>query len=168
MNLDGVKRLVGFRRSRHSPHCSESRCKKAALTPPPSHANSCSRYADDLIFSAVSPNKLSAVEAEVSRVLGGLDFPGHLRLNSRKTLHASRKGRRKITGVIITCDGQLSIGRSLKRQLRSEVFNWNRLDQPARKRLAGWLAHVRSLEPDLINALILKYGAERVISAMKG
>jgi RNA-directed DNA polymerase len=127
-----------------------------------------SRYADDLIFSAVLPNHLSGVQAEVSRVLSGLDFPSNLQLNFRKTLHASRKGRRKITGVVITCDGQLSVGRFLKRQLRTQIFRWNQLDPPARKRLAGWLAHVRSLEPDFINSLILKYGAERVVSAMKG
>ena len=125
-----------------------------------------SRYADDLVFSARSPDQLKNVDSEVTNILKSLDLPKNLRLNTAKTWHVSRKGRRKVTGVVITCDGKLSVGRPLKRRLRSEVFKWHTLDAPRKKSLAGWLAYVRSVEPEFINSLILKYGADRIIDAM--
>jgi RNA-directed DNA polymerase len=71
------------------------------------------------------------------------------------------KGRRLVTGIILTTDGKLSLGRGKKRQLRSLVFNYPSLSKPERLTLRGWLAYCRSIEPDFLNSLVIKFGAER-------
>jgi RNA-directed DNA polymerase len=125
------------------------------------------RYADDLVFSSRAPDQLRDLPEAVGAILTALTLPKGLRINTAKTWHASRRGRRKVTGVVLTSEGKLSLGRSTKRQLRTAVFRWRTLDTVAKKRLAGLLAHVRSVEPEFINSLILKYGADQVMTAMR-
>ena len=126
-----------------------------------------SRYADDLVFSSLAPNKLSTIPESIGSILSKLEFPKALRVNNAKTWHASRRARRRITGIVLTSDSKLSVGRRLKRKLRTEVYRWHKLDKPAKTSLAGMLAFVRSVEPEFINSLILKYGADRVLDAMR-
>ena len=57
------------------------------------------RYADDLFFSASKPNVLSTFPPEVKKILERLEMPANLRLNSRKTRHSSKKGRRLVNRV---------------------------------------------------------------------
>jgi len=124
------------------------------------------RYADDLVFSARAPDQLRGVPAQVAATLENLEVPRGLKINTSKTWHASRRGRRKLTGVVITSDGKLSVGRQLKRRLRTLVYRHYTLDKTQKKNLARWLAHVRSIEPEFINSLILKYGADHVVDVM--
>ena len=119
------------------------------------------RYADDLFFSSTRPSVLAKVEQEVKKVVAGLAHPGHLKINVSKTRHSSMAGRRAVTGIILTSDGKLSLGRSRKRKVRSLVYKYSTLSESERQSLRGWLAYCRSIEPDFINALVLKFGAER-------
>jgi RNA-directed DNA polymerase len=126
------------------------------------------RYADDLFFSTNEPNVLNGIAATVPDILRSLHYPKHLQINSAKTRHSSKSMRRSITGLIITDDGRVSIGREIKRRLRSQVHNLSRLNDAQRNQLQGWLAHCQSVEPEYINRLNLKFGSKRVLEARRG
>ncbi len=126
------------------------------------------RYADDLYLSTTSPDVLSRVEDEVSQIVEALECPGDLRVNRKKTWHSSKKGRRAVTGLVLGSDDGLSIGRHRKRLIRSLVFRWEALDEAQKVSLAGTLAWCKSVEPDFLNRLVWKYGADRVRRAQMG
>ncbi|MBN1961642.1 MAG: retron St85 family RNA-directed DNA polymerase, partial [Deltaproteobacteria bacterium] len=111
------------------------------------------RYADDLYFSTSSPNLLSKIPIAVATILRELDCPAHLHLNHRKTCHSSKKRRRKVTGVILTPDGQLSVGRELKRRIRAMVHQVDHLDNKNRLQLAGLLGYCQGIEASFVNRL---------------
>ena len=133
-------------------------CTEAGVT--------CTRYADDLFFSCRERGLLPRMQRQLEDIVEGETFPANLRINREKTHHASGKGRRVVTGLVLTCDGEISVGRALKRRIRSQVYNYADLDQSQRQELAGYLAYIRSVEPAFINRLVVKYGPERVEQAM--
>ena len=125
------------------------------------------RYADDLFFSARKSGVLLAVESRLGKVVKALDWPKGLKVNRKKTAHVSKRGRRIVTGLILTSDGAVSVGRKRKRTIRSWIHQLEKLRPKERRRLAGMLAFVKSVEPTFINRIIVKYGAERVGEAMR-
>jgi RNA-directed DNA polymerase len=86
------------------------------------------RYADDLFFSTQTPNLLRQLEGEVEEIVSALVVPANLKLNRRKTRHSSRRGARRVTGVVLGSDGQAYIGRKLKRKIRALVHKFESLD----------------------------------------
>lgn len=120
------------------------------------------RYADDLFFSAKRANVLGQVEAAVEQLIRSIGHPKLLKINHSKTRHSSMRGRRIVTGLVLTCDGQISLGRKTKRWLRSQVHKCPVLSDPERISLRGWLAYCRSVEPEFINSLAVKFGARRI------
>jgi RNA-directed DNA polymerase len=98
----------------------------------------------------------------VISMLKSLEYPAHLRINQRKTRHFSKKGRVAITGLIVTPDGKVSIGRKTKRRIRALVHQWDTLEPTERSNLAGFLAYCASVEPTFLNALYQKYGKARM------
>lgn len=123
------------------------------------------RYADDLFFSTRDRDVLQNVPALVENVLRDLAVPANLRLNHSKTRHLSKRHRRLVTGLVIGSRGEVSIGRARKRYIRRQVHRLPDLTLEERVELRGLLAYARGVEPDFINALILKYGAARVAEA---
>lgn len=122
------------------------------------------RYSDDLFFSSIKPNLLQEIPDQVTNILSGLDFPKNLSLNTKKTRHSSKKGCRKVTGLIIGSDGKIYLGRKTKRTIRSLVYTFDELEIENKKYVAGMLSYARSIDPDFINALIIKYGPEKINS----
>jgi RNA-directed DNA polymerase len=116
------------------------------------------RYADDLFFSTSTPNILRDVQAVVEAALRSIPYPGSLRVNTQKTRHSSLKRHRRVTGLVLSSQGELSLGRDLKRRIRSQIHRLDSLGSAERARLAGLLAHVRDVEPAFFNRLVLKYG----------
>ena len=51
-----------------------------------------SRYADDLVFSARSPDQLKNVDSEVTNILKSLDLPKNLETQHREDLARFKKG----------------------------------------------------------------------------
>src|SRR5207253_2145401 len=98
----------------------------------------------------------------VERVVGELRWPTQLSINAEKTRHSSKRGRRQVTGLVLTSDGLLGIGRQRKRCIRSLIHSAPSLSPAEKRQLAGLLAFARSVEPDFINALVLKFGPERI------
>ncbi|WP_233864265.1 retron St85 family RNA-directed DNA polymerase [Paraburkholderia adhaesiva] len=106
------------------------------------------RYADDITLSTTERGILSEYADFVSDTLATLAYP-RVTVNRRKTVHASRAGLRMVTGIVLTPDGGLSVGRDRKRLARS-MFHRRTLglltaDESAE--LDGLLAFIDSVEP---------------------
>lgn len=117
------------------------------------------RYADDLFFSSQEKGKLYGKVGEIIRIVKQLDCPSELRVNVKKTVHISKKNRMEVTNLVLTNDGNVSIGRDKKRKVRSSVYKWSTLQEEDKTYLSGYLAYCRAVEPGFINDLCNKYGA---------
>jgi len=124
------------------------------------------RYADDLTFSTNVKGATSRIEPYIRDVVRNLEHPS-LRFNRKKTTHLSKKNQRRVTGLILTNDGEVSIGRSKKREISSLIhkFTIRQLPDDEVCRLQGLLGFSKGVEPKFIFRLNKKYG-ENVISTI--
>ena len=122
-----------------------------------------SRYADDITISSAQAGMLNDMIARTSRNLY-LYTNGRLHINEDKTRHMSFAGRVRILGLNITPDGRISVGRELKRQVRSFVYraHGGSLSDEERARWGGYLNFIASVEPQFIAYLESAYGAAAV------
>ena len=125
------------------------------------------RYADDLTFTTNVKGVLIRVPDLIKLVLKELIFP-KIRLNNNKTVFSSKKHNRRITGLTISNDGNVSLGRRRKRLISSMVHKYsvNELDKEDVSKLRGLLAFSSDVEPEFIDRLIKKYGFD-VIHGIK-
>ena len=121
------------------------------------------RYADDLYFSTNRPGILADSLAEVRNILRDKIHP-NLRINEQKTIFSSRKHLRRITGLTLTPDRNISIGRAKKRKIRTLVylFAQNGISKEELSYLRGYLAFIKSVEPVFLERLRKKFGGEVV------
>jgi hypothetical protein len=117
------------------------------------------RYADDLTFSTNRKNLLGDVEGKIDEICSELPYP-RLRLNREKRVHASKAASRRVTGLVLSNDGSVSLGHQRKRHLHAAVhhFKHGKLSPDETKALAGMLAFVHSVEPKFLGTLARKYG----------
>ena len=78
------------------------------------------RYADDMTFSGENPGARSEILEHVRVTLLNLDSPS-LILNDNKTVFVSKAHRRRVTGLILSNDNRVSLGRDRKRNIRAQV-----------------------------------------------
>jgi RNA-directed DNA polymerase len=125
------------------------------------------RYADDLTFSAKRTGFLNGVEDALRRTIRSIKSPS-LKLNEAKTVRATKKYKRFVTGLVLANDGQVSIGHDRKRIVRVAMYHYlqGKLDPKEQVQLAGILAFINDVEPAFFSRLIQKYGAE-TITALK-
>ena len=125
------------------------------------------RYADDMIFSAPRTGYLTGVQSAVARTIRELRFP-RLEINSQKTTYITKKYHRTVTGLTLSNDGRVTIGRDRKRQISAMThrFTLGELSKDSTKQLAGLLAFVNSAEPDFLEALCEKYGETAIARIM--
>ena len=118
-----------------------------------------SRYADDLFISAFRPNGLDGVAEAVEEAAQDYEHAS-LRVNRRKTAYLSRRYRRTITGLIVTPDHRVSIGRERKREIKSLVhrFSSGNLGSEEVSRLRGLIAFAMDAEYVFFESLCKKYG----------
>jgi hypothetical protein len=121
------------------------------------------RYADDLTFSAPRTGHLVNVEKIVRATLRALQYP-RLTVNDDKTTRVTRKYGRKVTGLTLTNDGKVSIGHERKRLIRAAVHHaaLGKLSPASLGELKGLLGFANSAEPQFINTLRQRYGAELI------
>ena len=120
------------------------------------------RYADDLYFSTDTPQLLYDIPHDVARLFRKAHTPQHLYLNFSKTLHLSRKRGRHITGLVVSDQNRVGLGRQRKREIRAKIHQWPQASMADRRHLQGLLAFARDVEPDYLQALQRKYGVERM------
>jgi RNA-directed DNA polymerase len=124
------------------------------------------RYADDLFFSTIEPGILHPLQHDIEKLVPELALPAHLRINDAKTRHSSRRGLRRITGIVIGSDRKPHVGRDLKRKIRAMVHKVESLDLSARARLSGLLGYAVGFDQKFMNKLIIKYGNDLVEKAI--
>jgi RNA-directed DNA polymerase len=130
------------------------------------------RYADDLTFSY---NQLPPVSIEdcILQVLKEIKCPRSLKLNPDKYFRGTSNGVRKVTGIVITSDGRITVGRARKRRLRAALKKHfidiakEDVDVTRLRQLLGWLAFCKHVEPDYVKALEKYYGIDNVMMAVK-
>jgi RNA-directed DNA polymerase len=122
-----------------------------------------SRYADDLSFSTNLPNVLGEVEVQIAEICRRMEHP-QLTLNTEKTVHASRGGARRVTGLVLANSGEVSLGHERKRLIRAQVHHFlaGRLSPDEAAKLRGMLAFVNSAEPSFIQRLRDHYGSAEI------
>jgi retron-type reverse transcriptase len=127
------------------------------------------RYADDLTFSANSSDRLEVVENAVVDLCSRLKSP-FLTINQEKTVRVSKRDTRRVTGLVLTNDRKVSLGRDEKRRIRAWVHHFvtNRLDADQIPKLRGMLNYVNSVEPAFMRRLREKYGAEAITRLQTG
>lgn len=126
------------------------------------------RYADDLFISAGKPNKLNRIQDSVEEICGSFRYAS-LRINRMKTAYLSRRYRRAITGLIISPEGQVSIGRKRKREIRGLVHRYS-IDSLADEevdRVRGLVSFSKDAEPEFFDALCRKYGGDTLAKLLR-
>jgi len=127
------------------------------------------RYADDIVYSTNKKNACRLFYRKIKTLLGKTKSP-HLIINTTKTLFLSRGTLRRVTGLTITPDGTISIGRMNKRYIRKLIndFRFKKLDAEGTKYVRGYLAYILDVEPRYYNSLAMKYGAETLARIANG
>lgn len=121
------------------------------------------RYADDLTFSTSTKKISSDIEPFVRDVAQKLTYPS-LSLNSKKTTHLSKKHQRRITGIIINNEGNISLGRNRKREISALIhkFTLSILPEPEIFRLQGLLGFAKDVEPLFVARMRGKYTSKLI------
>ncbi|MBT9099076.1 retron St85 family RNA-directed DNA polymerase [Methylovulum psychrotolerans] len=121
------------------------------------------RYADDLTFSSNKKNALFELPVLVKQLLVE-HFCGCITINESKTVFSSKSHNRHVTGITITNDDRLSIGRQRKRYISSLIhkFSLNQLADEDINYLQGLLAFACHIEPNFKQRMIDKYSAETI------
>ncbi|WP_299019459.1 reverse transcriptase domain-containing protein [uncultured Photobacterium sp.] len=119
------------------------------------------RYADDLTFSTNKRGAILSFPPKVRRILGTL-YDGNIKINLRKTVLSSKAHNRHVTGITLTNDGKLNIGREEKRKLSAAVYRYasQMLELEEILVLRGKLSYATFLEPEFLERLIRKYGQQ--------
>ena len=126
------------------------------------------RYADDLFISSFEERKLDEIKEIIEKAANDFAHP-ELKLNTNKTAFLSKKRRRIVTGLIITSDGKVSLGRTRKKLIRSQVHHaiLGKIDKYETSRLSGMLAFCFDVERSFYDKLCTKYGTE-IIGNIRG
>lgn len=116
------------------------------------------RYADDLTFSTNQKNSLFDIPALVKTQLKSI-YANQITINEMKTVFSSKAHNRHVTGVTLTNDNKLSLGRERKRMLSSLIHQYKIgiLNEQDSYYLQGLLAFSMSIEPDFIKRMSVKY-----------
>jgi RNA-directed DNA polymerase len=127
------------------------------------------RYADDLSFSSARSQDLRAVERAVLSWCRRSKTPA-LTVNEVKTVRVSKRDARRVTGLVLTNDRKVSLGRDEKRLIRARMHHFvtGRLDAEQTSKLRGTLAYVKSVEPTFMRRLRKKYGTDAINACLKG
>ena len=126
------------------------------------------RYADDLTFSTNKKGVLLSYPPKVRRLIGTL-YDGNIKINLRKTVLSSKAHNRHVTGITLTNDGQLSVGRDDKRKLSAAIHHYasHMLTPEEVQILRGKLSYAVFVEPELLERLIRKYGKQVIADLQK-
>jgi RNA-directed DNA polymerase len=122
-----------------------------------------SRYADDIFISTNEPGGLEAVSCVLHEFVESIPWV-KLEVNADKTAFLSRKYRRTITGLTITSDRKVSVGRKNKKRIKSMIYRFSQkcLTPQEAGQLSGLIGFVYSVERDFYDNLCKKYGSEVV------
>jgi len=125
------------------------------------------RYADDLTFTTNARGSLFGLPDMINKISAEIAYPT-LRINPQKTVFSSKGNNRHITGLVLTNDNKISLGRERKRYFRSLIHKYSlgELSDKDIYALKGRLAFAKHVEPTFYSAVLQKYGAKLISSIM--
>lgn len=121
------------------------------------------RYADDLTFSTNNKNVLFEIPELLQSILPKYSL-GELRINHAKTVFSSKKHNRHVTGITLSNNNKLSLGRERKRAISAMIHHFinNKLDADKTSQLIGLLAFANYIESEFYHRMVEKYGMENI------
>ena len=121
------------------------------------------RYADDLTFTTNTKNTLFHLPDKVETFLKAI-YGNVLSVNHQKTVFSSKAHNRHVTGLTITNEGFISLGRNRKRYIKHLVhyFLLNKLNKEDVLHLKGLLSFAKHVEPKFCETIDVKYGANTI------
>ena len=126
-----------------------------------SNSISYSRYADDITFSTNTKDILFKIPSLVESYLEKFTA-SKVKVNSKKTVFSSKAHNRHVTGITLTNDDKISLGRAKKRLISAMVHNFKigKLAEDEVQKLQGQLAFAKHIEPMFLARLERKYSEE--------
>ena len=127
-----------------------------------------SRYADDITLSG--PDFGSVQEAaQIAKTVVRKSSSPRLKFNQEKAGTYGRGERRMVTGLVITPQGNVSLGRERKRKISALLHQTSLkvIDVADLASLKGLLGFTVTAEPEFIDRMRRKYGDEVVDFAMR-
>ncbi|WP_432467355.1 retron St85 family RNA-directed DNA polymerase [Agarivorans sp. Z349TD_8] len=126
------------------------------------------RYADDLTFSTMDFDKIDELNKYITTLLSETKNP-KLSINESKTKIIGRGRSRRVTGIVLTHEDKISVGRYTRKKIRAMVHHYynktiKKADIPY---LHGIISHMMSVEPDYYKKLEEKYGSDFFIKLAK-
>jgi retron-type reverse transcriptase len=118
-----------------------------------------SRYADDITLSSGRIENLLAAEQNLKRIINMTKRP-KLRFNAEKRGVFTTAGRRIVTGLVLTPEGKVSLGRARKREISAAIHRIavrRDLSLEHINSTRGWLAYAKGVEPSFYSAMVRKY-----------
>ncbi|APS29608.1 MULTISPECIES: retron St85 family RNA-directed DNA polymerase [Pectobacterium] len=118
------------------------------------------RYADDLTFSTDNIVKLQKIHDFISNLTNRTEHP-KLLINKEKTRYIGKGRSKRVTGVVITHEGELGAGRYLRKKIRAMIYLYSqkKLKKEDIPYLHGMLSHINNIEHDYYIKLKKQYGA---------
>lgn len=126
------------------------------------------RYADDLTFSTKKKEILFAIPKAIKKFLQD-EFGGRITINDAKTVYSSKAHNRHVTGITITNNGKISVGRKRKKYLSSLVHKYveGDLEKEDILHLKGLFSFILDVEPEILVRMKRKYSSEMINKLMK-
>ncbi|NNA99322.1 retron St85 family RNA-directed DNA polymerase [Pseudomonas gessardii] len=117
------------------------------------------RYADDITLTTNIKGVLLAMPNHIKELCGRIAYPT-LKVNEAKTVFSSKKNNRHVTGLVISNEDKISLGRERKRYIRSLIHKSVVSDMTNEEmyNLRGLLAFAKHIEPTFYDAIAKKYG----------
>jgi RNA-directed DNA polymerase len=127
------------------------------------------RYADDLALSTNTRNILEEAFIYVRTLCANLSYP-QLTINEDKTVFTSKKFNRTLTGLVLSNDGSVSIGRDKKREVRALANYYSRglLEPEKIAHLRGLLAFTLSIDRTFNTSIKRMLGQKKYEELMAG
>lgn len=125
------------------------------------------RYADDITFSSCGELDRDRTIMAVRRALARAEYTS-VSLKTEKTILVSNRFARRVTGLVITPDNKVSLGRDRKRTISAMVHHARERKLAAADwpKLAGLLAFAMDVEPTFVTTLKRKYTPEFIEAIM--
>lgn len=124
------------------------------------HNMTYTRYADDMLISALNKDTLKYGKEIVTAALAGTG----LTLNDKKTKISSIYGQNWMLGLMLNKEKKVTIGWKKKERFRATLFNFlsnpNQFNTQTCMELLGLMNYYTQIEPEYFNAIIDKYNAK--------
>ncbi|MBV7261252.1 retron St85 family RNA-directed DNA polymerase [Photobacterium sp. WH24] len=128
-----------------------------------------SRYADDLTFSTSEKNVLFTIPKFIESTLRDL-FDRKIKLNHAKSFFSSKAHNRHVTGITLSNNNKLSLGRDRKRYIRALLhkFSIQSLENEEDiNHLKGLVGFAKMVEPSFLDKMKIRYGEKVFIDLFR-